>query len=199
MKSSISLLMYLLLRSVLPPFYSFSMVENILKRRLESKPGEHNVMWMLANFYVWYGKYIEALGLLESLLESKPDSRGVRLLLARVYFNLGQYENVVRALSNSEVLSNKDKENYYLGDSLIELRRFKEGINYLEKYAQRYSKDYLVFVRLGYAYYKEGLYGDALKAYQRAAMLSPNKKEIQDSINLCSEKLLEGGTPKQKQ
>jgi tetratricopeptide (TPR) repeat protein len=169
------------------------MAENILKKGLERKPEDHNVMWILANFYLWYGKYTEALGLLESLLRLKPDSRGVRLLLARVYFNLGQYENVARILSNSKVLSNKDKENYYLGDSLIELRRFKEGIEYLEKYTRRYSKDYLVFVRLGYAYYKEELYEDAIKAYQRAAILSPSKKEIQASINLCSEKLTERG------
>jgi tetratricopeptide (TPR) repeat protein len=165
------------------------MVENVLKKRLDKKPENHNAMWILANFYVWHEKYAEALGLLELLLKSKPDSRGVIMLLARVCFNLGQYEYVTQILSSSGVLSDKDKENYYLGDSLIEIGRFREGINYLKKYAQRYSKDYLVFVRLGYAYYKEGLYEDALKAYQRAAILSPGRKEIQDSIYLCSEKL----------
>lgn len=191
MKSRILLLTCLILRSVLPPFYSFSMAENILKKKMERRPGDPNVMWVLANLYVWYGKYTAAVGLLESLLKLKPDSRGSRLLLARAYFNLGQYENVAQTLTNSDVLSNKDKENYYLGDSLIQLRRFSEGINYLETYARRYSKDYLVFVRLGYAYYQEGLYGDALKAYQRAGMMKPSQKEIQSSINLCHEKLAE--------
>jgi len=183
--------MHLISRSVLPPFYSFSMAEDILKKRLGKQPEDHNAMWILANFYVWYKKYTEALGLLESLLKLKPDSRGVKLLLARVYFNLGKYENVVRILGNSRILYSKDKENYYIGDSLIELGKFKEGIKYLDEYARHYSRDYLVFVRLGYAYYKVGSYEEALKTYQRAAALNPSKKEIQDSINLCSEKLSE--------
>ena len=166
------------------------MAENILKKKLERKAEDHNVMWILANFYVWYRKYAEALELLESLLKLKPNSRGVKLLLARVYFNLGKYESVVRILGNSRALDSRDKENYYIGDSLIELGKFKEAIKYLDQYARHYSKDYLVFVRLGYAYYKEGLYEEALKAYQRAATLNPSKKEIQESMNLCSQKVM---------
>lgn len=95
-------------------------------------------------------------------------------------------------LSGPENLSDKDKENYYLGISLIESKKFKDAIRCLKNYVLNYRpKDYLVYVKLGYAYYKEESYFLALEAYGEAYKLSPQKKEILDSISLCNSKLTE--------
>jgi tetratricopeptide (TPR) repeat protein len=111
------------------------------------------------------------------------------LLLARAYFKLAQYAKVEQLLVNHGILTDKDKENYYLGDSLIELGRFGEGAEYLKRYVKYHPRDYIAFVRLGYAYFKEELYDLALEAYRQAEILNPQKIEIKDSINLCYEKL----------
>jgi len=185
----ILLLLHIIISSIIPPFYSFSMVESICKKKLSKNPHDHHVLWFLANYYVWYEKYVEAQPILESLLKLERDLKDPKLLLARIYYHLEQHDKVKEILSGPGILSDKDKENYYLGDSLISIGEHSSGIEYLKRYSMNYSNNYVVFVKLGYAYYKEGLYMDALQSYRKAAVLNPNNKEIQDSVVLCLREL----------
>jgi tetratricopeptide (TPR) repeat protein len=175
----------LFLRSILPPFYSFSYIERVCMKKLEKRPDNGDVLWFLANYYMWHKKYEPAQGLLERLITIYPDSKSVKLLLSNAYFKLGRHSKVAQLLLGSNILSEKDKENYYLGDSLLELGNFDDAIKYLDDYVGHYPKDDIPFVRLGYAYYMKGLYEQALTTYRRAEALNPSSKEIKDSIDLC--------------
>jgi tetratricopeptide (TPR) repeat protein len=174
----------------LPPFYSFELIERICKRKLEKRPGDNEVLWILANFHVWYGKYFEAQEELETIRRMGRNKKSVTLLLSDVYFRTGQYEKVQELLRNSKVLSDADKENYHLGDSLIELEQFDEATHYLGLYLKHHKpKSYIPFVRYGYAAFRKGDYEEALKAYKDAERLNPSSEEIKDSLDLCRARL----------
>jgi tetratricopeptide (TPR) repeat protein len=185
------LLIEIALRSILPPFYSLPYLESVCRRKLGNNPNNTDVLWFLGNVYAWYGKYSEARPLLEALIESGKDSRGIRLALSRVYYRLGEHDKLYRILTQLDILNENDVENYYLGDSLIESKRYLDAITYLETYVNHNHKEYIPFVRLGYAYFMAGKYKDALRAYHMADKIKPSLPEIKDGISICLKKLEE--------
>lgn len=60
-------LLELILRSILPPFYSILYMEKVCKRKQEKYPHDPYVMWFLGNLYIWHKKYPEAQVQLENL------------------------------------------------------------------------------------------------------------------------------------
>jgi tetratricopeptide (TPR) repeat protein len=185
------LIVELVVRSIIPPFYSFSLIERICRKKLEAQPNNSDTLWFLANFYVWHKKYSDAKVQLEKLTEIRPDARSVKLLLAKVFYMLGQHYRVEELLMTPGILTEKDEANYFLGDSLLLLNKFDQAITYLNRYVRYHPKDYVPFVRLGYAYYMHGRHEEALTAYKRAESLKPSSEEIKNSIDLCIKKLSE--------
>jgi tetratricopeptide (TPR) repeat protein len=183
----ILLILELLARCLIPPFYSFSMIERVCKEKLTKDPEDISVRWILSNLYILNKDYNNAKHHLEEIIELGKNSRSVRLLLSNAHFMLGNYSDVVRILKYPGTLQNNDKENYYIGASLMELERYNESIEYLVNYTENYPKDYIVFVRLGYAFFKGNLFKQALDAYQKAEKLNPLSKEIKDNIEICKE------------
>jgi tetratricopeptide (TPR) repeat protein len=187
-----ALMIELFFRSLFPPFFSFSRIEAICRDKLYKRPKDINTLWILSNLYIHYKKYDEARHCLEKICEMNKNTKSVRILLSRVYYNLKNYVRVKEILENGRVLSLADSEHYYLGDSFVELKEFDAGAKHLSIYL-RFHKDKCVpYVRLGYSYYMQGLFDDALKAYRKAAELNPNSIEIEDSIALCSNKIRNG-------
>jgi tetratricopeptide (TPR) repeat protein len=187
-----SLIIELFLRSILPPFYSFSLIESVCKKKLEIKPNDKDVLWVLSNVYVNYKEYEKAKKTLESMHKIGKGTRSVRLLLSRVYYNLGQYEKVKNVLIDKDVLLSKDKENYYIGDSLLEMKQYEASAKYLAQYTSYNQNEYVPFVKLGYAYYMQGFFDLALNAYIKAKKIEPENRKIEESIELCRKKI--GGT-----
>lgn len=187
----IMLIIELFFRSILPPFYSFSMIERICKKKLKKEPFDKNVLWVLGNLYLNYGMFGKAKYPLESLYKMGKKGKQVSLLLARVYYNLNQHNQVKEILADKEVLSPNDPENYYLGDSLIQLKEFAGAAKHLAKYVEFSKKEYIPFVKLGYAYYMQGLFGLAISAYEEAEKLEPTSGDIRKSIELCKIKEME--------
>lgn len=179
----------LFLRSILPPFYSFSRIESVCKKKLKERPTDSDVLWTLGNLYVNYKKFDEAKYPLEALYKMGKETRSVMLLLARVYYNLNQYDKVKEILADKEVLLPKDRENYYLGDSLIQLKEFESAGKYLATYVNYHKDKYVPFVKLGYAYYMQGVFDLAMDAYKMAERIYPTNREIKNSIELCREKM----------
>ena len=189
-----ALLLELFIRSILPPFYSFSLIEKICKVKLNKNPDDKDVHWILGNLYVHYKNFEKAKYNLEALIDLGVDSKHIRLLLSRVYYNLHEYSEVEQILNDGKILSSKDKENYYLGDSLLELNKFEPASIYLKNYVEKYADNYIPFVRLGYALFKIKKYGPSLEAYKKAEELNPTEKEIKNSIELCLDMLKKNQT-----
>jgi tetratricopeptide (TPR) repeat protein len=167
----------------------FSIVEKVCLEQLEKKPDDRFIKWFLSNHYVNNKKLDEAQILLESLVNQRPVERTVILLLSRTYFKSQQYKKVIELLDGYEKLRDSDSHNYYLGYSFIKLKKFGNATKYLEKYVKHHPKDYVGFVRLGYAYYMKKMYDLSLGAYKRAEELNPAEQEIKNSIELCSDML----------
>jgi tetratricopeptide (TPR) repeat protein len=184
-----TLLLELFLRSILPPFYSFSMVERVCKKKLKLRPNDKDVLWILSNLYINYREFKKAKIYLEMLHNIGVNTKAVRLLLSRVYYHLEIYSKVKAILTEQPVLSDKDKENYYLADSLIQLKEFDSAVKYLSTYLENNKKNYEPFVKLGYVFYMQGLYDRALNAYKTAEKIHPNDTEIKKSIELCKGKI----------
>jgi|WetSurSiteA1Bulk_404760.scaffolds.fasta_scaffold61138_2 tetratricopeptide (TPR) repeat protein len=187
-----ALLIELFFRSLCPPFFSFSRIEAICRDKLSKKPKDINVLWILSNLYIYNKKYDEARHYLEKLSEINKNTKSVKLLLSKVYYNLKNYNKVKEILENGEVLSLEDSEHYYLGDSLVELKEFNSAAEHLSIYLRFHKEKYVPFVRIGYSYYMQGLFDNALEAYRKAAELNPNSIEIEESIVLCANKIRNG-------
>jgi tetratricopeptide (TPR) repeat protein len=166
-----------------------SIVEKVCLEQLEVKPDDRFIKWFLSNQYVNSKKLDEAQILLESLVSQGPVDRAAILLLSRIYFKSQQYKNVIEILDGYDELRDSDPHNYYLGYSFIELKKFGDAIKYLGKYVKHHPKDYVGFVRLGYAYYMKKMYGLSLEAYRKAEELNPAEQEIRKSIELCTDML----------
>ena len=167
----------------------FIIVEKVCLEQLGKNPDDRFIKWFLSNQYVNHKKLNEAQILLESLVNQGPVDRSVILLLSRTYFKLQYYNKVIELLGHYEKLRDSDLHNYYLGYSFIELKKYKNAIKYLKKYVKHYPKDYVGFVRLGYAYYMEKMYYLSMKAYKKAEEFNPEEQEIKNSIELCSNML----------
>jgi len=182
----VTLMLELVLRSILPPFYSFARIEAICIKRLRRKPDDKYTLWVLSNLYIHHKQYREARPYLDTLYRMRKDTKSVRILLSRVYYHLGEYEKVVEILERGKILSPAEPEVFYLGDSLIELKEFRAATDNLSRYVNYHHTEYVAFVRLGYAYYMQGLFDLAIGAYTRAEALDPRNREIKTSIELCA-------------
>ena len=176
----------LIINPATPYFFA---VEKVCLEQLEKNPDDRYVKWFLSNHYVNHGKLNEAQILLASMLAQGLADRKVMLLLSRTYFKMHRYNKVIEILNNNVELRASDVHNFYLGCSFIEIEKYGKAIEYLEKYVEYYPKDFVGFVKLGYAFYKEKLYELSLDAYKKAEELNPVEVEIKKSIKLCSDML----------
>ena len=180
------ILLEIFIRSIVPPFYSLSLVEKICKRKLNKNSDDRQTIWILSNFYVWYKKYEKAKILLELLLKLSKARKVDKLLLSKVYYNLKEYSKVVEILYDCEPLDDKDMSKFYLGNSLMEIGNYKKSIGLINNYIKFHKPtNYLVYARLGNAYYMEDLFQLALSSYEKAEKLNPSDKKIKEGINLC--------------
>jgi len=168
-----------------------SVVEKVYNDELQKNPNDYYLIWFLSNQYIRHKKYEEAEYYLELLFKSQKASRNVVLLLFKVYFNLQKYEKVIFLLENTNHLKNSDVENYYIGYSLMGLNRYSEAEKYLSNYTTHFPRDYVGHVRLGYIYFMEGKYQEALDTYGVSEKLRPDLNEIKEGIRLCYEKINE--------
>ena len=99
MVGKILLLLELVIRSLLPPFYSFSHIEEVCKNKQKKNPKDPYVMWFLGIFYLLHRNYLESQTQLESLMKIREDSKEVKQLLSQVYFKTEQYDKVVGILA----------------------------------------------------------------------------------------------------
>ncbi len=141
-------------------------------------------MWFLSSHYIRYEKYEAAKILLETIL-AEGMKKIIIMKLLKVNFKLEQYKNVEEILINYDDLYETDFENYYLGVSSNELKKFNESIPFLQSYVKHYPTNYTGYIFLGNSYYMEKKYELALKAYKDAEKLNPTKQGVKDNIEFC--------------
>jgi glycosyltransferase involved in cell wall biosynthesis len=123
-------------------------------------------------------------------------------LYAKSYNDVGVYygtylKNFEIALGYVERAVQLDPSNisYILNLSyrLRDLGRFNDAIITLNNFLQ-YGDDERIYRALGYCYFSQKIYGQALQAYQKALQLnSPVKGQIEHNINIIKTKINENG------
>lgn len=177
---------------IFPPYEDdshYDKVKKICNKEIKRHPEDIFANWFLAYAHVNQKNYNEAQTILETLVSSGVNNKAVICLLSRVYFNIKDFAKVIGILEKTHI-KDGDSAKYYLGISLVELGRIKEGIDHLEKYRIHHSRDYNVLWKLGYEYFRIKEYEKALNCYIEARRLKPGVK-LDEGIKLCYERLKE--------
>jgi tetratricopeptide (TPR) repeat protein len=190
----------LVLRALLPPFYSFKYFERVCKAKLAINPTDTDALWIWGCLYYMYDRYSEAKQILELLLEitiSKgARNRGLRSVLAEIYWKTHRYDMVIDILDSGTLLK-KEVTIFYFGDSLMRIKKYAECILHLKRYIRcskhptSWLKTYGFMYRglalwdLGYAYFMIEEYEAALDALRQAKVLMPTEKGLQETIAEC--------------
>ncbi len=153
----------------------FSAAEKILEVLLEKDPSNIKILNALAyNFYL-KGDDAESLKIFEKILEEYPESRDARNNVAIIYWKEGKVEKAIREF---KILLRYYPDDlitkFNLGKILIENKMYKEGVQYIQDYAELKPDDYEAFLVMGYGYEGMENYKKALDAFSYA--ISVNNK-----------------------
>lgn len=95
---------------------------------------------------------------------------------AEGYLELGLPEHALRALQRRGSLVHGDAKGcYLLGESLRELRRFREAIAPLRRSLELIPDDIRVCLALGWCYKRVGRLDEAIAALEHAVKIEPNE------------------------
>ncbi len=96
--------------------------------------------------------------------------------LGFAYWRLGQFQNAIEQyLQVLKVQYNDAETNYYLGSSYLGAGTLNLAADYLKKAVDLAPQFYAAHVELGYTYYKQQRYAEALAKYNQALAVAPKK------------------------
>jgi tetratricopeptide (TPR) repeat protein len=147
----------------------------------------------LAEAYMFYGRFEEAISNAMQVKQTHPDDLGADFVLGVSYANNGNPSLALDPLGRF-INSRKEEEMaaldlslqaalYYLGDSYLQLGRPQEAIEPLEITVSLVQTDADSIYKLGLAYAGVQRYEDAIKALRRATAFVPNYTEVYESIS----------------
>ncbi len=118
------------------------------------------------------GDYKTALEYFDKIKHIRAYSKLIPYYLAHIYHQQGEYERVISdAMPLYKSASSKDKNELALiiGDSYYQLAQYDEALPYLETYGRssRRSMDREGNYELGFTYFKNGLYAEAISFFQQ--------------------------------
>ena len=112
------------------------------------------------------------------LQEDEKFGKVVPYYIAQIYYLQGQYEEVTKyasKLSGNGNITNERDMNRLVGDAFYRTEKYDEAIPFLEKYNSQASPSRADNYRLGYAYYKSGIWARAISTLDRV-------KRVEDSL-----------------
>lgn len=157
----------------------------------------------LANTYLMYQRYDDAVTQAEQVFIKDPTDDRAWLILGIAYANNGNPSDAITPLTNY-VNKYKDEEMaalnkglnsaaYFLGDSYIQLGKFNDAIDPLEKVVDWTQTDADAMYKLGVAYSGVGRYEDAVFMFQFAVAFVPNFTESYQGMEIAFQNLNKPG------
>ncbi len=119
-----------------------------------------------SNIITKYGKEM-SLFMKQSLLQD----------LQKLY-DEGKYQAVIDALLEIEPEQWGYDLTCLFARALNEIGEYDDAIGYLLKVANQGRKDYMWYVRIGYTYFLQNKYRDAVEMFEKALKLQPNNQEV---------------------
>jgi len=147
----------------------------------------------LAETYMSYGRFDDAISQAFQVKQSFPDNLGADFVLGISYANNGNPSEALDPL-NRFIDGHKDEEMaaldqnlqsalYYLGDSYLQLGRPQDAIEPLEITVNFVQMDADSIYKLGLAYAAVQRYEDAIQAFRRATAFVPNYTEAYEAMS----------------
>ncbi len=156
----------------------FSDADKILTGLLKRDPTNIKVLNAIAYSFYLRGDDANALKMFKRILQEYPESRDARNNIAIIYWKEGKIDSAVSEFKLILKYYPGDvNTKFNLGKILIENKKYKEGIKYMEDYAELKPDDAEAFVILGYGY--EGIedYKKALNAFDYAVSVNDKLRE----------------------
>jgi len=121
----------------------------------------------LGNYFNQRGNYEEAAKHFLTTAELAPEEPSVHFVLGSVYNNLGRFSEAETELRRSLSLGETPTALNTLGVVLMNQRRDREAIPYIESALARWPEKYLWWINLGIAYRRTNLAGESQRANRR--------------------------------
>ncbi|MBL8290686.1 MAG: tetratricopeptide repeat protein, partial [Bryobacterales bacterium] len=146
------------------------------QRAVELDPTHHRNHQALGNFYNQRANYEEAAKHFLATTDLVPDEPSAHFVLGSVYNNLGRFAEAETELRRSLSLGETPTALNTLGVVLMNQRRDREAIPFIESALARWPEKYLWWINLGIAYRRTGLPAESLRANRRG--LTPAEAEV---------------------
>jgi tetratricopeptide (TPR) repeat protein len=162
------------------------------EQAVRSDPENTDKRLQLAQTYMIYRRFPEAVNQAKQVQQVAPDNVGADFVLGIAYANSDQPQQAVEPLQKF-IDSRKDEQMpaldaqlqaalYYLGDSHLQLGQPDQAIAPLEKTVSEVGTDADSIYKLGLAYAGVKRYDDALKAFYVATAFVPNYVEVYQAM-----------------
>lgn len=139
-----------------------------IKKALQTDPSHDVALSRLSSIYEHIDQYDELALFLRKLVDKQPYSYWGWYNLGLAYWHAQLWERAVEAFDYAIVIQEKfEPAYYYYVDSLIQLERFQEALQYLDDYKALFGEDAELLYRYGQCYEQQELYEEA-RSYYRA-------------------------------
>jgi tetratricopeptide (TPR) repeat protein len=156
----------------------------LLKEALAHEPEQPDFLIYLASMYEEKGAYEEALGLLQRVIAADPENERAYFRLGVVYDKMGRKDDSIAAMKQVLLLK-PDHANAlnYLGYTYADLGiHLDEAEKLIQKALTLKPDDGYITDSLGWVYYKQGRYREALIELQKAAALVGDDPTILEHV-----------------
>lgn len=162
------------------------------ERAVREDPQNADKRLHLAETYIVYRRYDDALKQAEQVKEVAPANTGAEFVIGLAYANNGKPQEAIAPLQKF-IDSRKDEDMpaldpqlqaalYYLGDSFLQIGQPEQAITPLETTVKQVGTDADSIYKLGIAYAQVKRYDDAIKAFQLATAFVPNYAEAYQAM-----------------
>ena len=149
----------------------------IYQHTLKFSPNNTNIRLNLADVYFKNGSNNLALRELNTILKTEGKAWDVYLDLGNVYLVKGELERALFFYDKAIQFNPRCSQAYYNKGLIMAQRADDEQARLFFLKALEINPDYCPpYSALGDLFFRRGLYGDALKMYERSALLKPEEK-----------------------
>lgn len=155
-----------------------------LKKAIQEQPGQIRLYEALTAIYGENNRPLEAIEVLKEALSVQPDSEVLRFSLGSYYDQLKMHDEAVAQMFKIlELNKNSADAMNFLGYTWAELGiRLPEAETYIKRALELDPNSGYITDSLGWVYYKDGRYAEAVKLLERAVALTSNEPVIVDHL-----------------
>ena len=153
-----------------------------IKEFEKSDIADGNVVYCCAKAYYDNSKLDDAKRALNNALELEPDNEDALVLLGKIYFDESEFDKSKEIFNRFSKTSENPEILNYLGLFALEDMKFIDAVKYFSKASALDKQNHKYFYNLANAYFYNGWFDEASKAYLQAICLAPDIVDYRYSL-----------------